>query len=425
MDKARSNHTRDPILGSHLDQSLYTAECKRHVMTGKLTKTILFASLIATMILPFGIADISATSEQDDKNPRDKTAERMQEKEDRQVILQKIKELVTKENKLEEKIESMPHGHEKEEISSKLNEIRIELDKIYKENHKKDLSEADVKILIEQQTAFEEDLRSSTAVRFVTSVGIDITSKEIQIGLNRDIVNSENIDSVVAVLEEIVPKHVKWHVVYSSLAESLSCTQDECTPIIGGNYIKVTESSSACSFGFQAKKDSTWGWITAGHCADGLVGNGVRDYSGDTIGTVSSEEYYWGTYCDCAWITASSSLTDNKVFGFGTTHTITKTTQASEQQNDTIMKSGQAGGLNFGTVSAINVSVYNTLKGEHVKKLVRSDTLMEHGDSGGTIVESSDRGDLYGIVTTHDLWGNYHTPIDQITANMGVSPVLN
>lgn len=282
-----------------------------------------------------------------------------------------------------------------------------------------------MKTLIEQQTSFEENLRDSTVIQFVTSVGIDITSKEIQIGLNQDIVNSKNIDLIVAALEEFMPKYAKWHIVYSNVAEPRSCTQEECTPIIGGNYIKVTESSSACSFGFQAKMGSTWGWITAGHCADGLVGNSVKDYSGDTIGIVSSEKYYWGTYCDCAWITASSSLTDNKVFGFGTTHTITKTTQASEQQNDTIMRSGQAGGLDFGTVSAINVSVYNVLEGEYIRNLVRSNTLMEHGDSGGTIVENSDRSDLYGIATTHDWWGYYHTPIDQITAHMGVSPVLN
>lgn len=37
--------------------------------------------------------------------------------------------------------------------------------------------------------------------------------------------------------------------------------------------------------------------------------------------------------------------------------------------------------------------------------LVDIDISTSHGDSGGTIVESSDKGDLYGIVTTHDWWG--------------------
>lgn len=47
------------------------------------------------------------------------------------------------------------------------------------------------------------------------------------------------------------------------------------------------------------------------------------------------------------------------------------------------------------------------------------------GDSGGTVVESSDKGDLYGIVATHDWWGYYHTPYDQITSEMGITAVLN
>ena len=88
------------------------------------------------------------------------------------------------------------------------------------------------------------------------------------------------------------------------------------------------------------------------------------------------------------------------------------------------MKSGYAGGVDFGIVSAVNVTVL-TLEGEYIRGLVRSNTAIEHGDSGGTVVESSDRGDLYGIVTTHDWWGNYHTPINHITSEMGIVPVLN
>ena len=169
---------------------------------------------------------------------------------------------------------------------------------------------------------------------------------------------------------------------------------------------------------------TTWGWVTAGHCADGEVGMSVSNYSGDNIGTVNAEKYYWGAYCDRAWITSSSSVVDNRVYGCGV-YTITKTTSMSGQQNDTIMKSGQAGGVDFGTVSAVNVTVLNALEEQYIRGLVRSNTVMAHGDSGGTVVESSDKGDLYGIVTTHDWWGYYHTPINHITSELGVTPVLN
>lgn len=392
-------------------------------MTTKTIKTILFASLITAMILPFSTMDF-ADAKVDNKNPKDKTLERLQEKQTREEVLKKLNSLGAEEDDLKNKIKSEIRESEKQKINSRLGEIKSEMDKIEKDNHKRDIPQAQLENLIAQQDSFEEKLQNSEVIEFITSVGIDITSKEIQVGVNRNTVNSVNIDSVVSQIEQIMPKNANWHVVYSDSANFLACTQNECTPLIGGNYIKVT-NGDPCSFGFQAKKGSTWGWITAGHCADGLVGNSVKDYSSQTVGTVNTEKFYWGTSCDCAWITASSSLTNNEVYDVPSTHTVTKTTQASQQQNDNIYKTGQAGGRDFGIVSATNVSVLDVVEGYYVKNLVRSNTQMDHGDSGGPVVEKNDRGDLYGIVAAHDWWGYYHTPVDQITAHMGVTVVLN
>ena len=399
---------------------------KEKLTTSKTIKTILFAGLLAAMILPFSAMDV-AEAQIDQKNPRDKTSERMQEKEARELISKKINALGHEYNDLKEKIKHESDKNEQDKINKRVNEIKTKMNKIERDNHKKDIPQAQMEKLISQQESFEEKLLDSSVFEFVTSVGIDITSKEIQIGIDQDRVNSDNIDSVVADLEQMVPNNAKWHVVYSDRAELLShssCTQKECNPLIGGNYIKVS-GMSPCSVGFKAMKGTTEGWITAGHCADGKVDSSVTDYSSQYAGIVKAEKFYWGTSCDCAWI--EGDYVDPDVFGFGTTHPITKTTQASQQQNDTIMKSGQAGGLDFGTVSAINVTVYEpfTSPPQYIKNLVRSDTNMDHGDSGGSIVESGDREDLYGIVATHDSWGQYHTPIDQITAHMGVSVVLN
>ena len=242
--------------------------------------------------------------------------------------------------------------------------------------------------------------------------------------MNKEIVNSTNIDSIVDDLKEMMPDDADWHVVYSTVAEPVSCTQTKCTPIIGGNHITVKNSGLSCSFGFQAKKGSTWGWITAGHRVDGKIGRTVTDISGSDLGTVHTEKLYWGTYCDCGWITTSDrSVVDNKVFTAGT-HTITKTTTARQQLNDMILKTGFMGGVNRGIVSAVDVTVIDFLEGEHTRGMVRSNAMFTHGDSGGTIVELADQGDPYGIATTHDWWGNYHVPIDQITSEMGVTPVL-
>lgn len=389
-------------------------------MIGKNAKTILFASLIAAMILPFSAMDLAEAGEY--KNPKDKTLERSQEKQERDLVLQNIQRLDDEQKELKEKLQYEDDQGEKQRIHARLNEIKSELDKIERDNHKKDIPQPQLAELIGQQDAFEEKLLRSNAVKFVTTVGIDITSKEIQIGLNEDLVNSDNVDSIVYDLQKMMPADAGWHFVFSDTAELLSCDQRECDPIIGGNYVYVF--GTECSFGFQAKKGSTWGWITAGHCADGKVSRPVFNHSLDNIGTIAAEEYSWGTYCDCAWITSSRDVVDNKVYTAGV-HTITKTTPASHQQNDTILKTGQAGGVDRGVVSAIHVTVVDLYERQYIRDLVRSNVLMEHGDSGGTIVELSDQGDLYGIATTHDWWGRYHTPIDRITTEMGVTPVLN
>ena len=399
----------------------------KEIMTSRNVKTILFASLIAAMILPFSMTGVSAAPNENaktdnHKNPKDKTLERIQEKETRKLVLKQMKDLYSEEQYLKEKLKSETRESEKQKIKKRANEIKFQLDEIEHNNHKRDIPQAQLNKLVGKQDAFEEKLFASNVAEFVTSVGIDITSKEIQIGLDEKLVNSDNIDSIVENLEDIMPRNTKWHIVYSDIARATACNQNECEPVIGGNYIKIDNMS--CSYGFQAKKGATWGWITAGHCAEGKVGYTVRNLSGDNIGTVNSENNYWGTYCDCAWITSSSTVVDNKVYGDGV-HTITKTTPSSQQQNEAIMKSGYAGLVDFGTVSAIHVTLLNFAEGEYVRDLVRSDTSIEYGDSGGTVVKSDDKGDLFGIVNHADWWGSYHTPIEQITSEMGITPVLN
>ena len=389
-------------------------------MIVKSAKTALFASLIVAMMLTFSSA---AFAETEYKNPKDKTLERTQEKNDRDLVLQKIQKLYNEEKLLKDQLQSEDDQAEKQRINARLGQIQSELDRIDKANHANDMTQSQIDELIGHQEAFEEKLVLSNAVKFVTTVGIDVTSKEIQVGLNRDLVDSKNVDSIVSDLHKMMPADARWHFVFSDTATLMSCTQAECDPIIGGNYIRVA-GMKACSFGFQAKQGSVWGWVTAGHCADNSLAQRVFDHSNENIGVVQAETFYWGTYCDCAWIGSRSDAVDNKVILDGV-HTITKTTPASQQQNDMILKSGYKGGVASGTISAIHVTVINALNGEYIRGLVRSNTLVFHGDSGGTIVEFGDRGDLYGIATTHDWWGSYHTPIDRITSTLGITPILN
>ncbi len=363
----------------------------------------------------------------DETHPRDKTEERMREKLERAKISERLGKLYREAEKL-----GSSHGADAGDQTNhtRVSEIESEIRAIEEKNHERDIPEEGLSQLIAQQDAFELRLFNSTTLWFVTSIRIDIDSQEIQVWLNNATVNSTNIRYIVSDLEDMMPPGAPWHAVYSTPAETASCTQRICAPIIGGNYIEIDSADpkrdvERCSFGFKAKKGTTWGWITAGHCAESQVGEDVRNARGSNIGTVSVEKYYRGTYCDCAWIVTSSSNTTNDMVYGGGLHRVTNTTSQAQQQNDTIMKSGQASGVTFGTISALHVTVLNLLDGEIMRDLVRSNVAFKHGDSGGPIVASGDKGNLYWILTTHDLWGVYHAAYDNIADEMDITAVLN
>lgn len=190
-----------------------------------MTRTnLLSMGLIATLIIPFLMLDVT-TAEIYDGNPKDKTLERLQEKETRELVLKQLKSLGIEYDDLEQKLESVKSTSEREKVDDRLQEIKAEINKIEQDNHKHDIPSERLEGMIDQQDAFEEQLRNSKILEFVTSVGIDLTSQEIQIGLNRDTVDEKNIDSIVTQIEQIMPNGAKWHVVYSDLASFVSCTR--------------------------------------------------------------------------------------------------------------------------------------------------------------------------------------------------------
>ncbi len=372
---------------------------------------------------------ISLAEMDGERNPKDKTPELLQSKAEREKILNDLVTLDKEKDELERDLKSELDGADKKYMQKKIDEIEIKVDEIEKQLHQRDIPQALLEKLIGDQEIFETRLLDSKVLEFVTSIGIDIDSKEIQVGLNQNIVNKTNEDFIIDIIKQLMPK-TAWHIVYSDVAESISCNQKKCTPVIGGNQIRV-DGNAPCSYGFQAKRGSLWGFITAGHCADGSRNSLVRDFDGNVLGTVYEEKFEWGTSCDCAFIVASPTVVDNKIYiqlnkQQSISPTVTKITQASQQQNDRITKSGQlTGSYQHGIVSAINVSVIDIIYGQYIKHLVRSNIHAGHGDSGGTVFDRDDNGNLYGILITHDVWGRYHAPVDQITAHMRVSPVLN
>ena len=114
----------------------------------KTTKTLLFASLITAMILPFSMMDV-AVAEEVNKNPKDKIFERQQEKLDREIISQNLKAKHLEKEELEKQIRK--DEYKKQQKEARINQIDSEVDQIKNDNHKKDISQTKLQKLINNQ----------------------------------------------------------------------------------------------------------------------------------------------------------------------------------------------------------------------------------------------------------------------------------
>lgn len=404
-------------------------------------KAILFASLIVAMILPFSsmnMADATPNNVNKLIEQKDRTQELKDQIISEEDLIQKMESDLFKRLDLESKIKDakMRVLSHSESIKLQKNErmletLHSEFDDLQQKANQDNLSKKQLNKMMKIQDRFESRLIESDIINFVTTVGIDLGTKEIQIGLNQNLVNDSNIGNIVFQLDNMMPKKAKWHFILSNTISTISCTQELCDPLIGGNEIRIDNGQSdesnwkICSFGYKAKKDNNYGIVTAGHCLDGLLNKEVHDTAGKPIGYTVSESFYWGTSCDCGWILTGNSNVDNKVYLTSNSQpTISSTTSTFNQQNDWIIKSGRTTGVSIGKISAINVSGFAPLEGYYVKDMVRSNAHMLGGDSGGVVVGYYSTGSIYGVVSGFDMWGKYHEPVDNLNSILGTTPVL-
>lgn len=281
-------------------------------MITKYIKTVLFASLIVALILPFsGINQVQADMP---NNIRDKTNEIKSHKQNLDVKVGLYKDHMEKFIALSEKIEDKKQNNQSIQSLEKQLDDENKRWNVIADQHKAEntIPESQLEKMIEQQSRFEEKLLQNDLQKYITTVGIDLHTKEIQIGLDIETVNPENKDQIIETIDELMDKNAKWHIIYSKRVQFDSCTSEKyCVPLLGGNTITIP-TIGTCSNGFKATLGGIFGFVTAGHCVDNKIGTTVSDWNGDSLGIVHKEELYWGTDCDCGFVKASSSETDNK-----------------------------------------------------------------------------------------------------------------
>jgi len=171
-------------------------------------------------------------------------------------------------------------------------------------------------------------------------------------------------------------------------------TTGECEPIEGGTQFD-SDDLRVCTVTFAATYDSNSGFVSAGHCVDGLGNHDVNQgpASSKDLGNIEEETFSTsGTFaCDCAFISethASRSMSD-RVFDM-----IDPVTTASPFVNMDVTMSGGKSDLENGDVSNIDDDWDVDLTGNGTPDITITNTIIadyasQDTDSGSPIMSGN------------------------------------
>lgn len=266
--------------------------------------------------------------------------------------------------------------------------------------------------------------------------------KAVEITLWKGIENSPKADQYVAIIKELMPKDIPWFVSYGDYAQPVSCTSrtgpNTCSPLVGGIEIGVDVNPSTqngCTLGFKATRnsDNALGFVTAGHCENGLAGNTVtqalRVDGGSAIGTASTQVFSNGSDCDCGWVKLNAGITISDAIYLSSTSTYTPTSltpQYSQTAGTLTQISGAASYIVTGSVTSNDVMLTYDGTGLTIYHLVTGTGMITHGDSGAPVTNISGTS-LFGVlsaVNPNNANQNYWSPENRAATDLGVTIVV-
>ena len=381
------------------------------LMTFKNAKTILFASLLVAMILPFSTMNFV------DAAPNENASDKA--KEIGKNIIKKNKPTKVTHSEAKEIFEIHDELYRQGTNHSELKKIAMELkmkklqqklyDKIPKLDNKKaqklqekhDLFNTKVKEKIISDKMGLTKFRSE--LPFVR-MSVDESNGALKFGfLEKDLEDDDKIESYLEQIREIVGDKIDVKIYLTEKPKTGSCSSrtSDCTPIVGG--IKMSTWTEAGTVGFQAKRleGTTWkeGFITAGHNANGTgLEQTVYQALNRVVGTLELESFKSNTYCDCAWVETTTSV-DDSIYGGVHLNSV-----ATPTVNTAVTAIGYKSGTLTGIITdtSDNIWVEDEQEGDvYLRGQLVVDFVMQDGDSGGVVYKNSGS-ELVGIMSSYD-----------------------
>jgi len=374
----------------------------------KTIKTILFASLIAALILPFSAMDF-AEAKNDKHNGKDIIKN---VKSDNDIPLQKeLRKTLAKQHK-EAKSQA-----EKTNLEKQVKKIDRDIQKWYKDNsnpEKEQFAREKQEVLTEALIA-ESKIPGFEDVPF-TSIGYDYVDRSLEVTLDPAHFNEENIEKYLKKIRKIVGDEVDITISPEKAHATEVCATGRCStsnPIKGGVEFDLDPGAASSTIGFAATYNGDSGFVTAGHTVDGKVGSYDVEQPnyGPDIGDVTKEMFYNWTACDCAFIKVDTPgwSMDDGVYGM-----VDPSQTANPFVGMTVTLSAKASGLESGTVTDTSETKYLDTDGDGygdtwVRYLVVSTYSSQAGDSGGPVMSGNS---LIGI---HAASGGHFTKHSKFT----------
>jgi len=371
-------------------------------MTTKTTKTILFASLLVALILPFSAMNFAdATNENVKTNQVDKPAMTTLQNEHIAKITQYTEEqqdLLNEGSELKGKYQKDSKSVTAEEldtlqaISDRLAEIRVEAAVINAESialHA--ISPEELKTLVDAQ----KKLQASDIP--VGSNGVDNMAGALAIQFPTQAEADKNTEALEELLD--VPFYTEI-----GIEQNYACStkESDCDPLQGGIQIAIETSTSGifgdCSYSIPAVRNVYWwtetGFVTAGHCFESSSGWDVMQPFGGSgkIGDLTKRVYDDNGECDCAFVKKSGS--ESTLFGYWDGNQLY--TKGDPSVGSYVWAIGHDSAdwgyvsSNTWTSTVSGIDIKNTLKLEYANT--------EGGDSGGIVFDYTTNSVYNGLI---------------------------
>jgi len=379
----------------------------------KTTKTILFASLITAMILPFSGMNFAEAEKAPDMTDYESMYKEMDKK-----IRDNKKSIDADEKKLKDKSFS---NNEIKSIEKQLQDKKDKHEKFFDELAEIQLLNIESYKLDSETQKIFDDAKQALTDKYMNENGVyDLftENKYRKIVLFIDPIALEDqtqqeVDSLVSEIKNSVDVDVDVHISTPIDTHSTSCpsSTSACHPGKGGIQIAHAGSGGGSTLGFKAYHPTHgYGFIIAGHEA---VSVGTQIVQPDNGGTYGYVDVMGSGTCDCAFVDFSGHSMYDQIWApdVGTVYPVGVRNTAATPSGTFVMYDGIGSTTQLGTV-IVEGSKYGYVS-----------MAPSGGDSGSAIFQPQVDGTakLYGMLTKQISTYGLYEPYDWIKADLGLT----